>query len=100
MAPTQINQDFEDLLKAFAQAKVDFVVVGAYALAAHGVPRATGDIDIFVRPTPSNAARIVRALQAFGAPVEAHGVTERDFQKTESPAYWRWRVEQAVGGAP
>lgn len=80
MAPTQINQDFEDLLKAFTQAKVDFVVVGAYALAAHGVPRATGDIDIFVRPTPSNAARIVKALQAFGAPVEAHGVTERDFQ--------------------
>ena len=77
---TEVNADFEDLLEAFAQAGEDFVIVGAYALAAHGVPRATGDIDIFIRPTPANAARVVAALDVFGAPLDAHGVTEDDFQ--------------------
>lgn len=77
---TEINDDFADLLKAFTEKRVDFVIVGAYALAAHGVPRATDDIDIFVRPTPSNAARVIAGLHAFGAPVEAHGVTEKDFR--------------------
>ncbi len=77
---TEVNADFEDLLEAFTQAGAEFVIVGAYALAAHGVPRATGDIDIFIRPTPANAARVVAALHAFGAPLDAHGVTEDDFQ--------------------
>lgn len=45
------------------------MVVGAHALAAHGVPRATGDIDIWVRPTDENAERVLRALAAFGAPI-------------------------------
>lgn len=80
MVQTEINDDFEDLLRAFTQASVEFVIVGAYALAAHGVPRATGDIDIFIRPTAANASRVVAALHAFGAPLDAHGVTEEDFQ--------------------
>jgi hypothetical protein len=48
---------------------VDYLLVGAYALAAHGLPRATGDMDIWVRPTPENAKRVLRALGAYGAPV-------------------------------
>jgi hypothetical protein len=75
-----VNEDFVDIAKGFLDHGVEFVVVGAYALAAHGFPRTTGDIDILVRPTPENAARVFRALADFGAPVAAHGVTQRDFE--------------------
>ena len=64
-----MNPDFADILSALSAAGVEFLIVGAHALAAHGVPRATGDLDIWVRPTPDNAARTLRALAAFGAPV-------------------------------
>jgi hypothetical protein len=79
MKPTGMNQDFLDVLGALVDCAVDFVVVGAHALAVHGIPRATGDIDIFVRPSMANARRVISALQDFGAPVEAHGVSETDF---------------------
>ena len=64
-----MNQDFVDLLRAFLAAEVRFLVVGAYALALHGRPRATGDLDLWVDATPQNAARVMRALAAFGAPL-------------------------------
>jgi hypothetical protein len=72
-----MNQDFVDLLRAFVAADVRFLVVGAYALAHHGRPRATADLDIWVDATSENAARIMRALAAFGAPLG--DVDERDF---------------------
>lgn len=72
-----MNRDFVDLLRAFVDAEVRFLVVGAYALAIHGRPRATGDLDIWVEPTPDNAARVMRALAAFGAPLSE--VSEADF---------------------
>jgi hypothetical protein len=78
---SEVNEDFVDVLSSFVEQGVEFVVVGAYALAAHGFPRTTGDIDLFVEPTPSNASRVYRALVEFGAPVSAHGVTEGDFAK-------------------
>jgi nucleotidyltransferase DUF2204 len=56
---------------------VDFIVIGAYALAAHGFPRATGDIDIWIRNSFENAQKVMRALIEFGAPV-SH-LTEKDF---------------------
>jgi hypothetical protein len=56
------------MLSAFNAAGVDYLVVGAYAMAAHGCPRATGDIDFWVRPTQENAKRVWDALKAFGAP--------------------------------
>ena len=62
-----MNCDFAEMLKALAAESVEFLVVGAYAVAGHGVPRATGDIDLWVRPTPDNAARVWRALERFGA---------------------------------
>jgi hypothetical protein len=74
-----LNADFKDLLLSFCSAHVEFVIVGAYALAFHGLPRATGDIDILVRPTKDNAARVRQALMAFGAPLDEAGVREEDF---------------------
>jgi hypothetical protein len=72
-----MNPDFVDLLRAFVDADVRFLVVGAYALAIHGRPRATGDLDIWIEPTPDNARRVMRALAAFGAPM--HEIAESDF---------------------
>lgn len=56
------------MLSAFNAAGVDYLVVGAYAMAAHGCPRATGDIDLWIRPTKENATCVWNALLAFGAP--------------------------------
>jgi hypothetical protein len=64
-----MNQDFQDLLRELCEAEARFLVVGAYALAVHGRPRATGDIDIWVEPTADNAKRVYKALQSFGAPL-------------------------------
>jgi hypothetical protein len=64
-----MNPDFVDLLRAFSAADVRFLIVGAYALALHGRPRATGDLDVWVEPTPENAARVMRGLADFGAPL-------------------------------
>lgn len=76
-----LNQDFLDVLAALAGAGAEFLVVGAHALAAHGIPRATGDLDIWVRPSRENARRVVAALTAFGAPLAAHGVSEEDLAR-------------------
>jgi|SRR5215813_11012951 len=64
-----MNRDFVEMLSGLNEAEVDFLVVGAYALAAHGVPRATGDLDIWVRAASDNASRVLAALGAFGAPL-------------------------------
>jgi hypothetical protein len=64
-----MNPDFVDLLRAFIAADVRFLIVGAYALAIHGRPRATGDLDVWVEPTAANADRVMQALGEFGAPL-------------------------------
>ena len=64
-----MNPDFVDLLRAFIAAEVRFLIVGAYALALHGRPRATGDLDVWIEASPQNAARVMKALAAFGAPL-------------------------------
>jgi hypothetical protein len=74
-----MNPDFVDLLRAFAAADVRFLVVGAYALAFHGRPRATGDLDVWVEASKQNAPRVMRALTAFGAPLL--DVSETDFAR-------------------
>jgi hypothetical protein len=73
-----LHRDFEDFLCALCDAGAEFVIVGAYAMSFHGVPRATGDIDILVRPSPDNAARVWAALESFGAPLEATDLTRED----------------------
>src|SRR3972149_6472041 len=62
----EVQQDFRDLLALFNAHKVDYIIVGAHALAYHGVPRYTGDMDILVRLNSENARRILRALNEFG----------------------------------
>jgi hypothetical protein len=74
-----MNQDFLDLLRTFAAHDVRFLIVGAYALALHGRPRATGDLDVWVDPTPENAPRVLAALAEFGAPLTE--VDEADFSR-------------------
>ena len=74
-----MNQDFVDLLRAFIDREVKFLIVGAYALAAHGRPRATGDLDVWVEPTPENAIRVMQALGDFGAPLDQ--LTAQDFSR-------------------
>jgi hypothetical protein len=74
-----MNEDFRDLLFAMVDTGVRFLVVGAHALAVHGVPRATGDLDIWIEPTADNAGRVVAALEQFGAPLEALKVSRYDF---------------------
>lgn len=74
-----LPEDFRDLLVELADASADFVLVGGHAVAFHGHPRATKDLDILVRATRDNAARIYRALAAFGAPLQAFDVSEADF---------------------
>lgn len=71
-----MNRDFAEMLSALLAEGVEFLVVGAYGLAAHGWPRATGDLDIWVRPTRDNADRVLRALKAFGAPLLGLGVDD------------------------
>jgi hypothetical protein len=72
-----LNPDFRDILSEFSAAGVEFILVGAYALAAHGLPRATGDIDLWVRCEGENADRVMLALARFGAPLQ--DVSAEDF---------------------
>ena len=74
-----LNEDYRDMLHVLSEEKVRFILVGAYALAAHGYPRATMDIDIWVMPSPENADAVLRALSRFGAPL--HNLTKEDLLK-------------------
>jgi hypothetical protein len=74
-----LNEDYKDMLRALSDEKVRFILVGAYALAAHGYPRATMDIDIWVMPSPENAEAVLQALRRFGAPL--HNLTKEDLLK-------------------
>ena len=74
-----LNEDYKDMLQALSDEKVKFLLIGAYAMAAHGYPRATMDIDIWVMPSPQNADAVMRALNRFGAPL--HNLTREDLQK-------------------
>ena len=64
------NPDFRDLLSSFIDCKVRFLMVGGYAVAFHGHPRATKDLDVWIDPSPENAPQVLRALAAFGAPLD------------------------------
>jgi hypothetical protein len=60
--------DFDEFIASLVAHYVEFVIVGAYALALHGAPRFTGDLDVFVRPTLENGSRVLEAVNAFGFP--------------------------------
>ncbi len=74
-----LNEDYKEILQLLLNNKVRFLVVGAYAMGAHGYPRATGDFDIWVEATAENAKKIYKTLCEFGAPL--FEVTEKTFSK-------------------
>lgn len=78
----RINSDCSDLLRLFADEKVECLLVGAHAVAFHAEPRFTKDVDLWVRPSAENAVRVHRALVRFGAPLEDVG--PEVFTETES----------------
>lgn len=81
-----MNEDYRDFVAAMIEAGARFLIVGAHALAAHGIPRATVDLDIWIERSPENAGRVWRALAAFGAPVDALRVSEDDLTKADMVA--------------
>lgn len=77
-----LNEDYKDLLLALSAEKAKYLLVGAYALAAHGYPRATMDIDIWVKPDPANAAAVLRSLERFGASIQ--NLSQQDLEKVDT----------------
>jgi hypothetical protein len=75
-----VNDDFSDLLHALLEAGARFLVVGAHAMAVHGVPRATGDLDVWIATDQSNVGRVWQALAGFGAPMGSLGITQDDLK--------------------
>ena len=75
----ELPEDFRDLLIELADAGAEFVLVGGHAVAFHGHPRATKDMDVLIRADSSNAEKVYRALVAFGAPLRNFDVEARDF---------------------
>jgi len=78
-----VNENYLDLLRALIDNEARFLIVGAHALAVHGIPRATGDLDIWIDRAPGNVTRIWRALEVFGAPTAALGVTAQDLAQPD-----------------
>ncbi len=74
----ELNPDFQEFLQSFTDHDVRFLIVGGYALAAHGHPRYTKDIDIWIWTDPSNCERVVSAVEEFG--FGGLGLTSTDFQ--------------------
>lgn len=115
-----MNQDFKELLLAFNAHNVEYLIVGAHALAAYGHVRATKDLDVWIRPSPENARKVLNALSEFGAP--AGGLTVEDLSQKhtifqiglpplridiitaidglEFADAWPDRLESAFGGVP
>jgi predicted nucleotidyltransferase len=76
-----LNNDYKEMLQCLNAEGVEYLLVGAYALAAHGFPRATMDIDIWIKPSPENAKAVWKALERFGAPLQQ--VSVEDFQSED-----------------
>ena len=87
-----MNDDFRDLLAALLSVQARFLVVGAHALAVHGVPRSTGDLDVWIDRDPANAEKGWAALAQFGVPLEALGFSKSDLtapgRKTALGDFW------------
>lgn len=78
-----MNDDFRELLGALLDGSVRFIVVGAHAMAVHGVPRATGDLDVWIASDEENADRAWSAVVVFGAPMETLGFHREDFMRED-----------------
>jgi hypothetical protein len=94
----ELNRDWSEFLQLLISHRVRFVLVGGHAVAAHGEPRLTEDLDVFVEPTRANAARLRAALVAFGfgdaAPtVETLAEPAKIFMLGRKP----WRIDVLTG---
>lgn len=78
-----MTDDWLDLLTEFAAAEVRFLVVGAHALAIHGIPRGTQDLDVWIERSPENSARVWRALASFGAPLASLDLNASDLERED-----------------
>jgi hypothetical protein len=76
-----VSDDWADVLGALAESGARFLVVGAHAMAVHGVPRGTQDLDVWIDPGPANAERVWRGLAAFGAPLADLGIGREDLSR-------------------
>lgn len=76
-----LNKDYEEMLQCLNEEGVEYLLVGAYAMAAHGYPRSTMDIDIWVKPSAENAEAVWRALTNFGAPLSQ--ISVEDFKNDD-----------------
>ncbi|MGB0767760.1 MAG: nucleotidyltransferase [Phycisphaeraceae bacterium] len=76
-----LNDDFRDMIGLLNDEQVDYLLIGGWAVTFHARYRLTEDIDFWVRPTPENALRVMRALTRFGAPIDSLGVTAADFSQ-------------------
>ena len=74
-----LNPDYRDMVECLLNEGVDFMLVGGYAVALHGWPRTTFDIDFWIMANSENAKAVMRAIKAFGAPLM--GLTEADFHR-------------------
>jgi hypothetical protein len=79
-----MTEDWFEFLEALSRAGARFLVVGAHALAGHGVPRGTQDLDVWIDPDSENAERVWTALERFGAPAEALGLSLDDLSRPET----------------
>ena len=77
----ELSQDFKEFIESLNVSRVRYLVVGGYAVAMHGHPRYTKDLDVWIDCTPANAKRVVRAFVAFG--FESLGVKASDFEKPD-----------------
>ena len=77
----KIEHDFKELLISLNSHHVEYLLVGAYALAFHGVPRYTGDLDVFINPDAANYRRVIEALNDFG--FGSVGLSSDDFEKPD-----------------
>jgi len=114
-----LTKDLKDILKAFNAHSVQYLIVGAHALGVHAEPRATKDLDLFVRSEPENAQAVFRALAEYGAPLA--GMSAADFadgttfqigqpperidviQKIDGVTFdeaWSNRIEGTIDGIP
>lgn len=77
-----LNNDYKEMLQCLSEENVDFLLVGAYAMACHGYPRSTMDIDLWVMSSRENAEAVMRSLRKFGAPL--HGLTLADLTANDT----------------
>jgi hypothetical protein len=117
------NDDWPELLHQMLETRARFLVVGAHALAVHGVPRATQDLDVWIDRTPANVRAVITALRQFGAPIEELGISSADLERENMVAQigvapnridlltslsgvpdfslaWNGRLEQLIRGRP